>query len=649
MKLWQKLCAALTAALTVCSVLMAGCGGQTAPAADNSWLSGITAPEAGWGVDGDIYIDTDDGDLYRKRDGQWNLIANIRGPAGGDGQSVTGADGVGVQSAGIVDGELVFYMTDGTSLNVGSITAGTEYDLSVLDGKLTVIASKTYADLDAEAYGGLSFRQIFMESNILSSGNYLDDATSDGWTVGAGAPTADESKFATAPSSLCVTGDGSQQLRFRLTAADGGRLFLASQVNVQDYTAGYVGAYILTGGSNIRDGMKGARTDGWETAAQIFDYSDTSKTASVVVGSGGTATMTAWTDSVVVINLTKLFGEDAPDLAVMRRLYDAFVRLYGGEKNVTVSESYQSDNNYGVYDEQLYSKQRRAFFDKMVLKAQSLGIDIDFDDVNSAIAQNNYIVTVQDMVKLAIHATGYEEMQKIWSQHHYSTVSENNERSFTVDSYVHSRPYSHYLSDYYFVLGGKTGSLSANASRPATTCIYVAVEGPDGAIFVGGVSKDAVSTEEDNHFRQLKVLFDIATQKYYDRDADTSELESQLTADRACVVVLPQNGNILSYGQYDWFGPDSPYHLFSRNGTEKIMTASSWKMLTVMTALDYVSDLNRKAVVLPEDINASTPSFSGGEVLTIRDLLHFIMLPSSNTSCNVVARTVGAMILDKQL
>ena len=72
-------------------------------------------------------------------------------------------------------------------------------------------------------------------------------------------------------------------------------------------------------------------------------------------------------------------------------------------------------------------------------------------------------------------------------------------------------------------------------------------------------------------------------------------------------------------------------------------------MRTVMTAMDYITDLNQKATVLASDINAGTPSFTGGEIVTYRDLFHYILLPSSNTSFNVVARSVGAMILDKTL
>ena len=45
-------------------------------------LSGVTAPTANDGKDGDTYIDANTGDVYKKENGSWNKIGNIRGPQG---------------------------------------------------------------------------------------------------------------------------------------------------------------------------------------------------------------------------------------------------------------------------------------------------------------------------------------------------------------------------------------------------------------------------------------------------------------------------------------------------------------------------------------------------------------------------------------
>ena len=49
-------------------------------------LSGIIAPRPEDGKDGDTYIDATTGDVYKKRDGAWRKIGNIRGPQGEQGQ-----------------------------------------------------------------------------------------------------------------------------------------------------------------------------------------------------------------------------------------------------------------------------------------------------------------------------------------------------------------------------------------------------------------------------------------------------------------------------------------------------------------------------------------------------------------------------------
>lgn len=50
------------------------------------WLSGATYPEAESGRNGDMYIDTSWGYIYRKSGGTWELLGNIKGEAGEQGQ-----------------------------------------------------------------------------------------------------------------------------------------------------------------------------------------------------------------------------------------------------------------------------------------------------------------------------------------------------------------------------------------------------------------------------------------------------------------------------------------------------------------------------------------------------------------------------------
>jgi hypothetical protein len=54
-----------------------------------TWVTGSGAPTGGLGVDDDLYLDNDSGDVYQKTGGDWGRnIANLEGP-----QGITGATG----------------------------------------------------------------------------------------------------------------------------------------------------------------------------------------------------------------------------------------------------------------------------------------------------------------------------------------------------------------------------------------------------------------------------------------------------------------------------------------------------------------------------------------------------------------------------
>lgn len=100
------------------------------------FLSGEGEPSAELGSGGDWYLNTANGDLYRKDNGTWALQMNLVGPQGPKGdqgkqgpkgdkgdpgeQGPPGADGRGVADITYDEGtgEFVFLMTDGTETRV---------------------------------------------------------------------------------------------------------------------------------------------------------------------------------------------------------------------------------------------------------------------------------------------------------------------------------------------------------------------------------------------------------------------------------------------------------------------------------------------------------------------------------------------------
>lgn len=62
----------------------------TAGAPGNKWYTGAGAPSSGTGIQGDMYLNTTNNDVYQKGASSWTLVSNIEGAEGPAGPTVSG-------------------------------------------------------------------------------------------------------------------------------------------------------------------------------------------------------------------------------------------------------------------------------------------------------------------------------------------------------------------------------------------------------------------------------------------------------------------------------------------------------------------------------------------------------------------------------
>lgn len=94
--------------------------------------------------------------------------------------------------------------------------------------------------------------------------------------------------------------------------------------------------------------------------------------------------------------------------------------------------------------------------------------------------------------------------------------------------------------------------------------------------------------------------------------------------------------------------------LYSKNENEKVYIASLTKVMTALTALDKIDDLNKQNILISDDFkgineaNLVTAGFTVGEVVTYKDLLYGLLLPSGADAAKALARlTYGDEFINK--
>lgn len=91
---------------------------------------------------------------------------------------------------------------------------------------------------------------------------------------------------------------------------------------------------------------------------------------------------------------------------------------------------------------------------------------------------------------------------------------------------------------------------------------------------------------------------------------------------------------------------DSKEVIYEKNAYEKMYPASMTKIMTAIVALENIEDLDEKVIITSQmmaglyEANASMAGFGSGDVVTYRDLLYGVMLPSGAECTQALAYSI---------
>ena len=97
---------------------------------NGKWFTGFSPPSPTLGEDGDLYLDSETGNVYLKLDGAWKSVADISGPAGEDGSAWISGNGIPNIAIG-TNGDFYF---DKTSGNIYEKSGGIWLNIANLSG-----------------------------------------------------------------------------------------------------------------------------------------------------------------------------------------------------------------------------------------------------------------------------------------------------------------------------------------------------------------------------------------------------------------------------------------------------------------------------------------------------------------------------------
>lgn len=505
--------------------------------------------------------------------------------------------------------EMVDVLGDGVIRNENP--AVNDLAVSVLGDDVTLKIKDAPATLDTIVYEGMSYRDIFETNNVISFPAGFEGGLGT-YTASAGSPaiTTDEADSGT--HSLKCSGTTSQQIKSPANAT--GKAWIASRVKITSWTSGYCGVQYGSGGATNHDGGVSGVTDGWVTKV---GRKDDGSPYYVYIGSFLSANLTGYVDTPVII-FDNIFT-NVPSEDLFTEMYNTYCDIKRGDPAYDVRTLHLE-----VQDTTTYPAQncKDAFLSKMNAKASLIGATTAVFTDASGLLYSGSASSAKDILQILVHASGIRGIAEKWNKASYSMDFKGpSSRIETIITSVASGTFT------YPILGGKTGTLTASGNVNYNLALVTQIAGKECAIVVLGDTTDAKRWSDAQ-----------AIAVYLETILNGGTATLSVNAPCVCGCLLPSNPIM-----YDNFAFDL---LASKAPTTLRLPASLTKLMTLITAYDYITDENELVTIDSSDlIGGSGSNLVAGDKVSIRDLVYDMLLPSSNDAATALARHLGRKIL----
>ncbi len=496
---------------------------------------------------------------------------------------------------------------------------GYDYDLNsdfnmsanIENGNLFAVLQYPSSNKNIEniALNGKTYKEIFVDGNLCPVLDFENGT--EGLNAGVGNPEISSDEYVSPTHSLKAFGSSSQQYKMadNLIITASTQYYVALKAKCIRYNKGSLGyndGAVIIGATHV--------TDEFETFSQV-----TSATGikSVYVGSYSNADLDGYVDDIVVINLTNIFGADnIPEKEELDSAYEEYINIISGgtnyyEKKVVISGDSDSENENDYTSEDCINK----FMELVNKKAKYFGMsNSNFTSPSGAGGNTS---CAKDLAISGYYACGYREILDIWKNKTYEVdIKGANARKTNVASTLMSESIGEYK-----IYGGKTGSWS-NVEN------LVAIAEVKGKIYACCVMDCGSSS---NRFTAMKELLDVIAN-------ESGEVN---TASAACAYELgtqiPQLYDVAKI---------TP--VYSKQENLEIIPASVTKIMTAMTALDFCPYLGEKMEFISSDLtDGSGAIFQAGDIVSLKDAIAALLLPSSNMAATAIARNIGKLYLER--